>query len=342
MSKIVKNDDYSYLDDVNYNKKRKRRIWYLFLCLLLTGMMFTFSTYAWFTANRIVSVESLNVHVEAQGGIEVSVDGTNWKTIVTMDDIEGAGATYSTNINQLPERLEPVSTGGIVSNGFVNMYYGVASGNASGDYILSTVKSNESAGVNGTFMAFDLFFKVDNAATIYLTPDSVINFLGTKNPGVENSVRLGFLDEGTVAIGSDLSTIQSLRNGTTDSLYIWEPNANTHSSTGISNAFSVYGTSIGSNNSPLSYSGVSSEIDSNLNILLKDANSSKYPSYFTNVDIDCATYSGFSSNEKIFDFKAGITKMRIYIWIEGQDVDCENGSSSGDIEFRFQLTTNPS
>ena len=34
--------------------------------------------------------------------------------------------------------------------------------------------------------------------------------------------------------------------------------------------------------------------------------------------------------------------MRIYIWIEGQDVDCENGSSSGDIEFRFQLTTNPS
>ncbi len=342
MSKIVRNDDYSYLDDLDYKKKRKRRIGYLFLCLLLTGIMLAFSTYAWFTANRIVSVDSLNVHVEAQGGIEISVDGTNWKTVVTKDDIEGAGATYGSNINQLPERLEPVSTGGIVSSGLLNMYYGSATGNTNGDYILSATKSDESVGSDGKFMAFDLFFKVDNASGVYLTPESTISFLGTKNPGVENSIRLGFLDEGTVAIGSALGTIQSLRNGTTDSLYIWEPNANAHSSTGISNALSVYGISIGSSNSPLSYSGVSSEIKTSANVLLKDANSSKYPNYFTNVDVDYTTSSGFSSNEKVFDFKAGITKMRIYIWIEGQDVDCENGSSSGDIEFKFQLTTNPS
>jgi len=30
------------------------------------------------------------------------------------------------------------------------------------------------------------------------------------------------------------------------------------------------------------------------------------------------------------------------MWIEGQDVDCENNASYDDIEFNIQLTVNPS
>lgn len=332
------------------NKKETRnnkRLFWMFILLLLTSMMLVTSSYAWFTSNRIVSVDSLNVHVQAQGGIEISVDGSAWKTIVNQDDLINAVSTYSGSINQLPDKLEPVSTGGIVSGGFLNMYYGITSSDTSGNYILSATKSEETLGngsdSNGKYMAFDLFFKVDNESVVYLTPESTVTYLGERNDGSKNSIRLAFLDEGTVPIGSAIGTIQSLRGGSESDLYIWEPNSDTHSATGISNAKDVYGITVGTTgNAPLAYSGITNEISDSQNILIKDANSSNYPGYFRTVDVDYKTSDGFGANQEVWTFKAGITKMRVYIWIEGQDVDCENSSASGDLEFKFQLSTNPS
>ena len=34
-------------------------------------------------------------------------------------------------------------------------------------------------------------------------------------------------------------------------------------------------------------------------------------------------------------------KIRIYMWLEGQDVDCEDNASYGDISFKLEFTTNP-
>lgn len=341
-------EDYNELNEINETDKKdkNKRLFWMFILLLLTSLMLATSSYAWFTSNRIVSVDSLNVHVQAQGGIEISVDGTDWKTIVTQDDLINAVATYSGSINQLPYRLEPVSTGGVVSGGFLDMYYGITSNDESGNYILSAIKIGETLG-NGTesdgkFMAFDLFFKVDNESQIYLTPESTVAYLGERNDGSKNSIRFAFLDEGTVPIGSGLGTIQSLRNGTEADLYIWEPNSDSHSVTGISNAQDVYGITVGtSGNAPVPYSGIINQISDTQNILIKNANSTNYPGYFRTVDVDYHTVSNFTTNQQVWTFKAGITKMRIYIWIEGQDVDCENSSASGDLEFNFQLSTNP-
>ena len=105
----------------------------------------------------------------------------------------------------------------------------------------------------------------------------------------------------------------------------------------------MYGISVSSQGvSPIAYSGVINEISESQKIAFKDATSAKYPGYFASVDVDYPTAYGFSSNTKVWDFKAGITKMRVYVWLEGQDVDCENGASSGNLEIKFQLTTNPS
>lgn len=333
---------FDYLDDPKYQRKRKRRLKLLLILILLTGLMLTVSTYAWFTANRIVSVNSLNVKIDSQGGIEISVDGLNWKTIVNEDELKGAINTYETSLNQLPDSIVPTSTVGTVNSGFMNMYRGITTSNDDGEYILTTKKSNETLGNEGDYLAFDIFFKVDKTQPAYLTPNSKVTFTGTSNAGVENAIRIAFLDEGTTAIGSSKSAIQSMRGGTGSDLYIWEPNSNTHSSTGIANAFSLFGQTINANNAPLNYSGVSGEINSAQNITLGKATAANYPAYFTNVNANYKTITGFTDNTKVFDFKAGITKMRVYIWLEGQDVDCENGSSSGDLEIQFQFTTNPS
>lgn len=327
----------------NKKKKRNKRLLYMFLLLFITTIMLATTTYAWFTANRIVSVDSLNVKVQSSGGIEISVDGTNWKTSVTQDDILGASATYGSNVNQLPEKFEPVSTGGITEGGYLKMFYGAPTSDDSGNYILTAKRDIEKAGTEGNFMAFDLFFKVDNASTTYLTSESSILYVGDNNPGSQNAFRVAFLDEGTTAIGSGLGSIQGLGSATDQDVYIWEPNSDTHSSTGISNAQDVYGISVSAQGaSPIAYSGVINEINESQKIAFKDATSAKYPGYFASVDVDYPTSYGFSGNTKVWDFKAGITKMRVYIWLEGQDVDCENGASSGNLEIKFQLTTNPS
>ena len=48
---------------------------------------------------------------------------------------------------------------------------------------------------------------------------------------------------------------------------------------------------------------------------------------------------------KVFELHQGITKMRVYMWIEGQDIDCENNASGTDITYNIELsireTTNP-
>ena len=40
----------------------------------------------------------------------------------------------------------------------------------------------------------------------------------------------------------------------------------------------------------------------------------------------------------ILNLKAGITKVRIYMWVEGQDVDCENSASGSDIQYNIQFS----
>ena len=44
------------------------------------------------------------------------------------------------------------------------------------------------------------------------------------------------------------------------------------------------------------------------------------------------------AEQKIFALSAGVTKVRVYMWIEGQDVDCENNASGTDISYNLQFT----
>ena len=41
---------------------------------------------------------------------------------------------------------------------------------------------------------------------------------------------------------------------------------------------------------------------------------------------------------ELMTLSRGVTKIRIYMWVEGQDVDCENNASGGAIQFNLGLT----
>jgi predicted ribosomally synthesized peptide with SipW-like signal peptide len=81
------------------NKKRRRKILLSLLLIAFTGVILTASTYAWFTANKTVTVNQIDVNVAASNGLQVSVDGITWKTVITNADITGASATYAAAVN---------------------------------------------------------------------------------------------------------------------------------------------------------------------------------------------------------------------------------------------------
>lgn len=343
--KIVK----YYVYEEEEKEVDKKKIAYLLFLLLLTGVLLSTSTYAWFTTNRVVSVNTLNVKVQAEGSLEISVDGTNWKPGINQDEIIAAHTTnYPSSTNQLPSVIEPVSTsGGLDGTGFMQMYLGEVKSNDNGDYIITSKKSveTESNGdtSDGKFVAFDIFLKTTEAKDLYLTNESKITYNGDTSTGTENAMRVAFIIEGNTSAGDSLANIQALRTTDTNNVYIWEPNYDTHTPNGVTNARDVYGiTTSLTGAARLTYDGVISEITEAENITLGNAKANNYPTKFATVNPKITTPTGNGAYQLLFNLQAGITKMRVYLWLEGQDVDCENNASVGDLAFTLQFSTNPS
>ena len=337
------------VQDIQDNKrsnKRKRKLLLLLFALIFTGIMVSTSTYAWFTANQTVTLGEIMVNVEAQNGIQLSADGTNWKSIVQTDDLKSVHATtYTTSVNQIPDTLEPVSTvGNIDADGKMEMYYGVVGSNDDGDYILTATKDTEVEGTTGKFIAIDLFFRVDTTTDIFLTTNSGVTTTDVTDTGIKNASRIAFVILGNTAAGSSISSIQGLNAGVASQKYIWEPNYDVHSAAAVSHAYDTYGyTTTQTGGTLIPYSGVKAEINTDDNVIIQQSNptdyTDTYSAFFDTVTPDYTTVEGFSTNQQIFSLNAGITKVRIYMWIEGQDVDCENNASNGTISYNLQFTT---
>lgn len=328
------------------NRRRTKRSLLLLLMLLFTGTMLGTSTYAWFTSNKTVSVTDITVNVAAKNGIQISVDGTNWKSILSTTDLLAASQTYPGAINQIPNEsnsIQPVSTiGTVLSGGLMQMFVGDVPSNDAGEYILTSTQSTEVNGTQGDFIAFDIFLKSDKAVDLDMTGSSGVTAEGN-DTGIKNASRVAFLVQGSTSSDASVSDIQSLAltAGSTEGIYIWEPNYNVHTGTGIANARDTYGLTITANETdPLAYDGIKAEILESENILLGAANKTNYPQKFDAVNISYKTRDTFAGESviPIFSLPAGITKVRVYMWIEGQDVDCENNASGGNINYNLQFT----
>lgn len=321
--------------------KRRR---YLFVLVFLTSMLLVTTSYAWFTTSRVVTINTLNLHVAAEGGLEISSDAVNWKSVLDISDLELAREKYPNSKNQIPMWLSPMSSGGNVENGALMLYHGQASNDTGDNFILTTSRGTEEEGFgedsNGRFVAFDIFLRTPADKTLYLTSSAGVSYNGIENTGIENAFRIAFLNEGTRPKDDSLASIQNMNGATSSS--IWEPNYDVHTEGGVKNALDVYGISTTkTGGSLLPYDGVISELITNDGVTIDKANSTNYPQYFKKVKVDYATVANFTDYKELFVLKAGVTKLRIYIWIEGQDVDCENEASVGDVIVNLQISTNP-
>ena len=343
--------------------KEKNNLKLSILLLILLLIVLIASTYAWFTANQTVTVDSVDVHIEAQNGLQISTNATDWKSLIENTDI--TDNAYAGNKNQLPTSMEPVSTVGDIdeTTGFMKMYYGkVESDETDGfDKLTATAEAEPVADQSATakFVSFDVFLRVNSDTKLKMTSGSkVVMKDGSTDKGIKQASRVAFCIEGNTPAGSDVTTITGLKGAKSFSdpaktVYIWEPNANLHTAAAVAHAkdnYNITTTTGGAKSDIVTYAGIKQAFDTKT--LLKDtytagANFSTItPDYVTlaNTNGNMLNADGSEGTEekpaeqKIFALTAGITKVRVYMWIEGQDVDCENTASGTDISYNLQFT----
>jgi hypothetical protein len=332
------------------------------------------STNAWFTANRTVNIDSIDVKVSTSSGLQISADGIDWKTVLTKEDLANANKTYAGAVNQLPENMAPVSTGLKQTDRYLDMFYGTVTADLTtgsstyGEYLLTSTKQVDvdSSTVTttgeydkGYYVAFDIFLKSgNNAADLYMsgsviemTTDSTNNLVAVttaNEKGIANAARIALIKGGNTS-SSITSDIQSLTTAS-GKVMMWEPNADYHTTHGVDNANSlgwVSGLATGAGNAVVKYDGLINGFTTG--VLLKNATSATSSTNFATVTPTWTTNKGEVASLQMPDtsktdgyaLSSGVTKYRIYMWVEGQDVDCENFASGTNLEYNLSFSLDP-
>ena len=362
-----------HINKIKNNKKIsiKKLIYLLFIFLILST-----STYAWLTTNTFVKVESLEINVETSNGLEISVDALNWKTVLTHEDVI-TGGDWDAHSNHIPgnKDVKAVSTiGEPASLGRLRMFYGhVDVDFALGDAALITTELTDELSTK-EYIAFDIFLKSDYPCELNLDIDANVisapNAIGYTK-GLENATRVGFVNNGqidmrTYKTPSGVNYARSLHSA--EQVVIWEPNSDSHTTAAINSAYNAYGVSIGMYDVISSYSGVKNTITKPIG--LKDTNFIAQPNYFGEVRASMGSTFSFIQTPKplkndanyrkgqplyymnlggegLLDNPAnlginispGVIKIRVYMWIEGQDYDCEDFAPGTDLQFNLSFTT---
>lgn len=319
-------------------KKNRQKV--LLVWLFLTGLLLTMTTYAWFSTNRIFEIESFDIQVASKGGIEVSTDAIDWKGVVGMLDFVQARNSYPNNLNQIPNVVRPVSSAGEVENGRLKLYYGEVE--MENYYYLHASRTVETAALmddsDGIFVAFDLFLRTNSPKRLTIAAGSGVSYKDdvSQATGIENAFRLAFINQGTLAEDRPLAQIQNQNSGTNS--FIWEVNYDRHTADAVAHALNTYGiTTTTTNAARLAYDGIRNDIDPALRIDVGRANANNYPNLFRRVEPQLATTAANNTIQDFINIEAGITKLRVYVWLEGQDVDCEDNASYGDLAINLQF-----
>ena len=211
------------------DSKRTKKIRNLVLVCILSAVLLTVSTYAWFIGMQTVKVNSFDIEIASVDGLMLSMDGIKWDTTIYPTDTSRT-PVYENNTNQFldgeNEGLIPMSSvGAMNTSSRMKLFQKGSLTTTKGGYRLmaSEVANTTQLEVDETpiagqyvegkgYVAFDVFvmnlsgeayYSSNNTANeeaIYLTYDSSVTSTenGTATTGIENSVRVGFAQIGRV------------------------------------------------------------------------------------------------------------------------------------------------
>lgn len=285
--------------------------------LIVSAIVLTSATYAWFSMAKRVEVESMELNVTSPEGIQISANTSAFTTKLTADEIAGTASTrfsaYEGHMNNIPETVKP-SSSTFTTNGFLPKFYDGSINDAGRMDIASR------ADVGSGFVAFDLFIKVKSATTVKFGSTSI---KCDANPELTTAMRVALVRCGTVAEKADAATIQSVLPGTnTASKVVYEVDASNHTADAAAKGASGIMTTM-----PIRATGSNLVTDSTYSNIVSDA------SYTYKLEATLAT----NANNAKIGVSAGITRMRVYMWMEGNDVDCANDIAGSTFDFNLVL-----
>lgn len=313
-------------------EKGKRNFNLLLFVTFFSGLILIVSTYAWFYASLNVRVNFFNIKVTDEKGLFISLDGINFGSSVEIDKdylINGLSDVYPNNTSQWARfGLFPVSTIGIKSpmNDRFAMYQ-ITKTTQIFDNISKRVQvdvsqmTEDRVNSENSFIAFDIFLKNASGApypdNLYLDDGTSIVYDDTKyneDAGTINSLRIGFLKMSSVPHKSTIEEIQNITCNNACESVIYEPNYLRHSDKSIERA-DFYGVKLINGQ----YNPTYAVYNEGRNLELANGQEG------SDFDLDSEhfifqnTRTDFTSS--LFAIDNGITKVRVYIWLEGQDMD---------------------
>lgn len=326
--------------------KFSRKAKLVFLVTFFIGVLLSVATYAWFSASLNVKVKFFDVKVSTETGLFISLDGINFSDSVDISHdtiITDLKRLYPNHTNQWANTgLWSVSSNGIPNpnsdkfamyNGSMGKYTDKA---RKGIRFVHTtlIPENESSDWN-QYVAFDIFLKNVSGSpkkdNLYIGRTTYIDFDDTaddetreKMQDIFNTMRMGIVKIGETSLKADVNTIQNLQcNGQCMSV-IYEPNSLKHNEESIE-AASALGISLADNTYVPTYG------------VIAEGTYLDHKSGFINSGVNLDTEHFALQNtifesdftRPIFQIPNGITKCRVYVWIEGQDVDALEVHSEG-------------
>jgi len=183
------------------------------------------------------------------------------------------------------------------------------------------------------FVYFDLYIKLDSDKKLSLGAGSKVEEVVAEGETARNThlaSRVSFADLGNITSGIPTEAL-ALGSDFDGSAVIWEPNATSHIAENSNNGMQA---------TVQAYDGVKAALANSSSTLIKSgddgyeaaAAETKYDTYFA--PVTTKTEDGF----ELLDLEKGINKVRVYVWLEGQDVDCKNAISAGTFSVDFKLT----
>jgi len=224
----------------------KKPLGKLITLVAFTAIMLVSSTYAWFSAQKNITVGGLEGEVNVAEGLMVSLDAKNWAQSIDLQDplldsgrtldvpyaASADGTSYAAGSNNRPTELFPVSTTGVEdlnTNKEISFYNGINI-NGSELYGMKKTKAHVSQATNGVsdqdypgFYAIDLFLQNSSKIgtgetqgtskeTLQLNTNSLVKLLtsgASELTGLQNTTRVALAMYDTTGITNSAATVKT-------------------------------------------------------------------------------------------------------------------------------------
>ena len=313
---------------VQDKQRRRRTIFYFYILLALLPLLVA-ASYTWFSLSQTPRVSDMDVFISSRTGLELSA------TYGEPDDEWGQEISFLDLVSESAP-LRPI-TWSERRKSFVTIQYGLDGRMTDSFHSLTDADNANRTDGNGYYVVGTFYARSGEGCTVSLADAVEMNggengagtyVIGTPvwnnqtllhddgGNGAETAIRLGFLVEKVYP--------ENEGEQNTPAFYIYEPNCDRHidGSTGYVETPSVDGTETLSGN------------------LICQTSSTWTEAYPVQRQVTIKELGKFTTSSQLFSIAAGeVYQIKLYVWLEGQDVDCTNLIESAQIVANVQFST---